>query len=46
MLLALPSFGFWLVKLVLPSRGTGGDRDPRRWENRKTIPNATLASPE
>ena len=39
-----------LVKLILTlschRRGTGGDRDPRRWEKRETIPNATLSPPE
>ena len=27
-------------------RGTGGDRDPRRWGKRETIPNAALSPPE
>ena len=35
--------------LIAPScrrRGSGGDRDPRRWGKRETIPNATLSPPE
>ena len=28
------------------SRGTGGDRDPRRWEKRETVPRRTQATVE
>ena len=40
----------WLVGStgLTPSclgRGTGGDRDPRRWGRRETVPNVTLSPP-
>ena len=38
----------WLTYLT-PSclrRGSGGDRDPRRWGTRETIPNTTLSPPQ
>ena len=41
----------WLAgyTCITPSclrRGTGGDRDPRRWGKRETIPYTTLSPPE
>ena len=45
-------FRFWLnvyqalEDLKCLRRGPGGDRDPRKWGRRETIPNATLSPPE